>query len=50
MKHFIIVRGGGDLLQGRSLSCPAAGIRVLVLEAEHPTSIRRQVSFSESNL
>lgn len=48
MKHFIIVRGGGDLASGTIFKLSRCGYPVLVLEAEHPTSIRRQVSFSEA--
>ena len=44
----IIVRGGGDLATGTIHRLWSAGLRVLVLEVEHPAAIRRQVSLSEA--
>lgn len=44
----IIVRGGGDLATGTIHRLWAAGFHVLVLEAEHPAAIRRQVSVCEA--
>lgn len=44
----IIVRGGGDLAAGTIHRLWSAGLRVLVLEAEHPAAIRRQVSLCEA--
>lgn len=44
----IIVRGGGDLATGTIHRLWSAGLRVLVLEAEHPAAIRRQVSLCEA--
>ena len=38
----IVVRGGGDLATGTIHRLWSAGLRVLVLEAEHPAAIRRQ--------
>ena len=40
----MIVRGGGDLATGTIHRLWSAGLRVLVLETEHPAAIRRQVS------
>ena len=37
----IIVRGGGDLATGTIHRLWSAGLRVLVLETEHPAAIRR---------
>ena len=48
MKHLIIVRGGGDLASGTIWKLARCGYPVLVLETDYPTSIRRQVSFSEA--
>ena len=48
MNELIIVRGGGDLATGTIHRLWSAGFRVLVLEAEHPAAIRRQVSLSEA--
>ena len=39
----ILVRGGGDLATGTIHRLWSAGLRVLVLEAEHPAAIRRVV-------
>lgn len=47
-KKLIIVRGGGDLATGTILKLRHSGFPVLVLEAEHPAAIRRQVSFCEA--
>ena len=46
----ILVRGGGDLATGTIHRLWSAGLRVLVLEAEHPAAIRRQVSLVRSRL
>ena len=43
----VIVRGGGDLASGTIQKLHRSGFRVLVLEVSKPTSIRRDVSFSE---
>ena len=44
----ILVRGGGDLATGTIHRLWSAGLRVLVLEAERPAAIRRQVSLCEA--
>ncbi len=44
----IMVRGGGDLATGTIHRLWSAGLRVLVLETEHPAAIRRQVSLCEA--
>jgi xanthine dehydrogenase accessory factor len=44
----IIVRGGGDLATGTVHRLHGAGYPVLVLEAEYPAAIRRQVSLCEA--
>ena len=44
----ILVRGGGDLATGTIHRLWSAGFRVLVLEAEHPAAIRRQVALCEA--
>ncbi len=44
----ILVRGGGDLATGTIHRLWSAGLRVLVLEAEYPAAIRRQVSLCEA--
>jgi len=45
---FVICRGGGDLATGIIHRLTKAGFRVLVLESGRPSSIRRQVCFSEA--
>ena len=44
----MIVRGGGDLATGTIHRLWSAGLRVLILETEHPAAIRRQVSLCEA--
>ncbi len=44
----IVVRGGGDLATGTIHRLHSAGFRVLVLETEAPSAIRRQVSVCEA--
>ena len=47
-KPFIIVRGGGDLATGTIHRLWSSGFPVLVLEAEYPAAIRRQVAICEA--
>lgn len=47
-QELIIVRGGGDMATAVIHRLWRAGFRVLVLEAEHPAAIRRQVAISEA--
>ena len=47
-KDLIVVRGAGDLATGTVHRLKKAGFRLLVLEAEHPAAIRRQVALSEA--
>ena len=47
-KDLIVVRGAGDLATGTIHRLKKAGFRRLVLEAEHPAAIRRQVALSEA--
>lgn len=44
----IVVKGGGDIASGIIQKLHRTGFRVLVLETEKPTSIRRTVCFSEA--
>jgi len=46
--ELIVVRGAGDLATGTILRLRSAGFRVVALEIERPTSIRRTVSLSEA--
>lgn len=48
MKDLIIVRGGGDIATGTIYKLYQCGFKVLVLEIEHPSAIRRNVAFSEA--
>ena len=47
-KKDLVVRGAGDLATGTIHRLKKAGFRLLVLEAEHPAAIRRQVALSEA--
>lgn len=47
-RRIVVVRGAGDLATGSIHMLHRAGFRVLALETERPTAIRRQVSFSEA--
>lgn len=47
-KDVVIVRGGGDIASGTIQKLYRSGFRVLVLEIENPTFIRRDVSFGEA--
>lgn len=44
----IVVRGGGDIASGIIHRLHRCGYRLLILETDRPTSIRRAVSFSEA--
>lgn len=44
----VVVRGGGDVASGTIQKLYRSGFKVLVLEIEAPSSIRRNVSFSEA--
>ena len=44
----VIIRGGGDLATGTIHSLFSCGFKVLVLETDRPTTIRRLAAFSEA--
>ncbi|MDW7669231.1 MAG: selenium-dependent molybdenum cofactor biosynthesis protein YqeB [Bacillota bacterium] len=46
-RDLIVVRGGGDIASGTIYRLYKSGYKVVVLEIEKPTSIRRIVSFSQ---
>ena len=46
--NLIVVRGAGDLATGTILRLVRCGFRVIALEVQAPSSIRRTVSFSEA--
>ena len=48
LKNGVIIRGGGDLASGTIHRLYRCGYRILVLECEKPTAIRRMVSFCEA--
>lgn len=48
MNRMVIVRGGGDMATAVIHRLWRAGFRVLVLETEKPSAIRRQVAVSEA--
>lgn len=45
---FALIRGAGDLASGIALRLWHSGFDVVMTELEHPTSIRRTVSFSQA--
>ncbi len=45
---FALIRGAGDLASGIALRLWHSGFDVVMTELEHPTTIRRAVSFSEA--
>ena len=47
-KTLVIVRGGGDIATGSIQKLYRAGFKVLVLEIEKPSAIRRKVAFCEA--
>lgn len=46
--NIVVVRGGGDLASGVIHRLYRSGYKVLILESEKPTAIRRMVSFCEA--
>lgn len=46
--HMILVRGGGDIATGTIYKLVKSGFRVLILETENPSAIRRNVAFCEA--
>jgi xanthine dehydrogenase accessory factor len=47
-RSLVIVRGGGDLGTGVAATLHRSGYRVVVLEAESPTVVRRAAAFAEA--
>jgi xanthine dehydrogenase accessory factor len=47
-RETVVVRGGGDIASGTIHKLHSCGYKVLVLETEAPTAIRRAVSFCEA--
>lgn len=47
-RDLVIVRGGGDIASGTIYRLYQAGYKIIVLEVEKPTAIRRTVSFSQA--
>lgn len=48
MKNLIIIRSGGDIASGTIQKLHRCGFKVLVLEIEKPSAIRREVAFGEA--
>ena len=48
MENLIIVRGGGDIATGTIYKLYKCGFKVLILETQNPSAIRRNVSFCEA--
>lgn len=47
-KNLVVVRGGGDIATGTIQKLYRAGFKVVILEIENPSAIRREVSFCEA--
>ena len=47
-QNLVIVRGGGDLASGVIYKLYQCGYRILILECEKPSAIRREVSFCDA--
>lgn len=48
IKDLVIVRGGGDIASGTIMKLYKSGFKVLILETDYPSAIRRNVAFSEA--
>ena len=48
MENLIIVRGGGDIATGTIYKLYKCGFKVLILETQNPSAIRRNVAFCEA--
>ena len=48
MNNLVIVRGGGDIATGTIYKLYQCGFRVLILETQNPSAIRRHVAFCEA--
>ena len=46
--ELVVVRGGGDIASGSIQKLYRSGFKVLILEIEKPTAIRRNVAFSDA--
>lgn len=47
MKNLVVIRGGGDIASGIAHRLFISGFKVLILEIDKPSCIRRTVSFGE---
>lgn len=47
-KKLVIIRGGGDIASGIAVRLFNSGFRIIILEIDNPTAIRRKVSFAEA--
>ena len=48
MSEIVVVRGAGDIATGAIQKLNRSGFKVVALEIEKPTSIRRRVCLSEA--
>ena len=48
VNDIIVVRGGGDIASGAIQKLYRSGFKVIVLETEKPSAIRRKVAFCEA--
>jgi xanthine dehydrogenase accessory factor len=47
-QDIVVVRGGGDIATGTICRLHNCGFKIVILETEYPTAIRRAVAFSEA--
>lgn len=48
IQNLVIIRGGGDLASGVAARLYNSGFKILILEIQEPSCIRREVSFSNA--
>lgn len=48
MKPYVLIWGGGDLASGVALRLFKTGMRLLIVEVNQPTAVRRSVSFAQA--
>jgi len=46
--EYVVVRGGGDIASGSIQKLYRSGFKVIILEVDKPTAIRRNVAFSDA--
>ena len=46
--EYVVVRGGGDIASGSIQKLYRSGFKLIILEVDKPTAIRRNVAFSDA--